>query len=108
MQQMHDRYTSLQIRIYGLSGLQVGDMIALDTPVMGTDNRKGQDQRWCTNYYIMKLVHRIDLDVDKAMYYQDLVISPKGPGHTLPENGNLTGADSRTGEMKDFKYFLER
>jgi hypothetical protein len=83
-------------------------MIALDTPVMGTDNSKAQDQRWCTNYYIMKLVHRVNLDVDTAMYYQDLVISPKGPGHELPANGNLAGADSRTGEMKDFKYFLER
>ena len=108
MQQKHDRYTSLQIRVYGLSGLQVGDALSLDTPVMGTDNTKTQDERWVTTYYIMKLVHRVNLEAGGAMYYQDLVISPKGPGKKLPDNGKLTGSDSKTGMMKDFKLFQER
>jgi hypothetical protein len=109
MQQLHDRYTALQIRVYGLSGLQVGDSIALDTPVRGTDNTKRQDKRWGANYYIMQLVHRMDLSVDNPMYYQDLVISPKGPVIKYPDNGYHNGSsDSRTGEMKDFSRQLER
>jgi len=109
MQQLHDRYTALQIRVYGLSGLQVGDAIGLDTPVKGTDNTKLTDERWGTTYYIMKLVHRMDLNIDKPMYYQDLVISPKGPASRLPDNGQHAGkADSRSGAIKDFARQLER
>ena len=109
MQQLHDRYTALQIRVYGLSGLQVGDAIALDTPVKGTDNTKLQDDRWGTTYYIMKLVHRMDLNIDNPMYYQDLVISPKGPARRLPANGNHAGtSDNRTGRIDDFSKQVER
>ena len=109
MQQRHDRYTALQIRVYGLSGLQVGDVIVLDTPVRGVDNTKNIDERWNAVYYIMRLVHRVDLDVDNSMYYQDIVICPKSPFSRLPDNGNHNGSsDSRTGEMKSFAKILER
>jgi hypothetical protein len=109
LQQLHDRYTALQIRVYGLSGLQVGDAIALDTPVRGTDTTKKQDRRWGATYYIMQLVHRMDLSLDNPMYMMDLVLSPKGPQSRLPNNGYHNGSsDSRTGEMKDFAGQLER
>ena len=109
MQQRHDRYTALQIRVYGLSGLQVGDVIVMDTPVRGVDNTKSYDDRWNAAYYIMRLVHRVDLDVDNSMYYQDLVICPKGPFQRLPGNGSHGGSsDSRTGVMDHFKGKLER
>jgi hypothetical protein len=108
MQQRHDRYTSLEIEVYGLSGLQVGDCINVETPVFGVNNTKTQDERWMTDYYITKLVHRVNLRKGAAMYKQTLVICPKGPGSILPGNGNLTGGDSKTGKIEEFLFEVER
>ena len=111
MQQSHDRYVQLQLDVFGVSGLQVGDMIALETPVIGTDKTPGKqfDYRWSVPYYITKLVHRVNLRADVAEYHCDLVCSAKDVMiGDLPKNGNLAGADSRTGEMKDFSGIEER
>ena len=108
MQQRHDRYTALEIEVYGLSGLQVGDCINLDTPVLGVNNTKLQDQRWGADYYITKLVHKVILRAGAAMYKQTLVICPKGPARYLPDNGYLTGGDSKTGVIDAFFNKKER
>ena len=109
MQQRHDRYTSLELEVYGLSGLQVGDAISLETPKMGVS--KGgttQDARWQEDYYITKLVHKVILRAGAAMYKQTLVICPKGPGKDLPGNGNLGGGDGKIGTIDEFFGKLER
>jgi len=109
MQQRHDRYTALEIEVYGLSGLQAGDCINLETPVLGVDNTKIQDERWMTDYYITKLVHKVNLRKGQAEYKQTLVICPKGPGSTLPGNGHFGGqGDSKTGTIDDFFRKVER
>jgi len=108
MQQRHDRYSSIQLEVYGLSGLQAGDCINLDTPTMGVDKTKLNDQRFSEDYYITRLVHKVNLRKDQAEYKQTLVMSPKGPGRGLPGNGNLGGGDSKTGEMKEFHNTQER
>jgi hypothetical protein len=109
MQQRHDRYTSLELEVYGLSGLQVGDALGLETPKMGVS--KGgttQDARWQEDYYITKLVHKVILRAGAAMYKQTLVICPKGPGKDLPGNGNLGGGDGKIGTIDEFFGKLER
>ena len=111
MQQSHDRYMQLMLSVWGVSGLQVGDMIGLQTPVIGTDRTYGKqfDYRFSVPYYITKLVHRIDLRADVAEYFCDLVCSAKDGAVTkLPRNGNLAGADGKTGSIKDFSGSDER
>jgi len=108
MQQRHDRYSSIQLEVWGLSGLQAGDCVNLDTPTMGVDKTKLNDQRFSEDYYITKLVHRVNLRKDQAEYKQTLVMSPKGPGRGLPGNGNLTGGDPKTGEIAQFFNKQER
>ena len=111
MQQSHDRYMQLMLSVWGVSGLQVGDMVGLETPVVGSDRRKDKtfDYRFSVPYYITKLVHRIDLRADVAEYFCDLVCSAKDGSLTkLPRNGNLAGADGKTGSIKDFSGSDER
>ena len=60
-------------------------------------------------YYITKLVHRIDLRADVAEYFCDLICSAKDAALTkLPKNGDLAGADGKTGSIKDFSGSDER
>ena len=113
MQQSHDRYVQLQLDVFGVSGLQVGDMIALQTPVVGTDKSRDFDYRWSVPYYITKLVHRVNLRADVVEYHCDLVCSAKdvmsvGRDDSLPKNGKLAGKDGKTGSMKDFSGSQER
>ena len=56
-----------------------------------------------------KLVHRIDLRADVAEYFCDLICSAKDAALTkLPKNGDLAGADGKTGSIKDFSGSDER
>ena len=110
MQQSHDRYMQLMLSVWGVSGLQVGDMVGLHFPAIGADSKVRQiDYRWSVPYYITKLVHRIDLSADVAEYHCDIVCSAKDSSlYPLPANGNLAGADGKTGSMKDFSGSEER
>ena len=109
MQQMHDRYSQIQLTVYGLSGLQVGDCIALQYPAPGTQ-KDTTDKRWSSVFYITKLVHRIDLREGIAKYHCGLVCSAKDAaeeGSKLPNNGNLTGSES-AGYCADMSGKMER
>jgi hypothetical protein len=107
MQQMHDRYTQIQLTVHGLSGLQVGDAIGLDYPAYGPA-KKETDKRWSAYYYITKLVHRIDLREGIAKYHCDLVCSARDAARQgLPNNGNLTGSES-AGYCADMSGAMER
>jgi hypothetical protein len=109
MQQMHDRYTQIQLTVYGLSGLQVGDCIALQYPAPGPQKDQ-TDKRWSAVFYITKLVHRIDLREGIAKYHCDLVCSAKDAAEErskLPNNGNLTGSES-AGYCADMSGAMER
>ncbi len=107
MQQMHDRYSQVQLTVYGVSGLQVGDLVNLQYPAYGPV-KEGLDKRWSSNYYITKLVHRIDLREGIAKYHCDLVCSARDAGkQELPNNGNLTGSES-AGYCADMSLKLER
>ena len=65
MQQSHDRYLQIQLDVWGVSGLQVGDQIGFEYPAIGTQVPGVQmDFRWSVPYYITKLVHRVDLSAD--------------------------------------------
>ncbi len=107
MQQMHDRYSQVQLTVYGVSGLQVGDLVNLQYPAYGPV-KEGLDKRWSSNYYITKLVHRIDLREGIAKYKCDLVCSARDAAkQELPNNGNLTGSEI-AGYCDDRKEELER
>ncbi len=109
MQQMHDRYSQIQLTVYGLSGLQVGDAIRLEYPAPGP-LKVDTDKRWSSVFYITKLVHRIDLREGIAKYHCDLVCSAKDAaeeGSKLPNNGNLTGSES-AGYCADMSGAMER
>ena len=111
MQHKHDRYTQLQIIINGISGLQVGDAIELETPHQGTDKSEPIDRRWSTSgYYIIRLVHKLDLRAANPVYECVLDCSPKQMGrYTLPDNAKFSGkSDGRTGSLRDFKNKTER
>jgi hypothetical protein len=85
-------------------------MIGVDFPAIGQrEPGNTMDYRWSVPYYITKLVHRIDLSADTMEYHCDIVCSAKDSSVSpLPANGNLAGADGKTGEMKDFSGELER
>ena len=107
MQQMHDRYSQVQLTVYGVSGLQVGDLVNLQYPAYGPA-KKETDKRWSSNYYITKLVHRIDLREGIAKYHCDLVCSARDAAKQgLPNNGNLTGSES-AGYCADMSGGMER
>jgi len=110
MQQSHDRYLQIQLDVWGVSGLQVGDQIGFEYPAIGTQVPGVQmDFRWSVPYYITKLVHRVDLSADTMEYHCDIVCSAKDSSvYPLPANGNLAGADGKTGSMKDFSFSVER
>ena len=110
MQQSHDRYLQMQLDVWGVSGLQVGDGISIEFPAIGQQTPGlTMDYRWSLSFYITKLVHRIDLSADTMEYHCDIVCSATDSSYSpLPANGNLAGADGKTGEMKDFSGELER
>jgi hypothetical protein len=110
MQQSHDRYLQMQLDVWGVSGLQVGDGISIQFPAIGQQTPGlTMDYRWSLSCYITKLVHRIDLSADTMEYHCDIVCSAKDSSlSALPAHGNLAGADGKTGEMKDFSGSEER
>ena len=97
MQQKHDRYFEMQLKLHGLSGLQVGDAFSLDVPLVGakTDDRgnpKPYDPRFSSDsYYISRLVHHIELSGDKPYYECIADISPMKAGREkLAKNANFS------------------
>ena len=97
MQQKHDSYFEMQLKVHGLSGLQVGDAFSLDVPLVGakTDSRGNpmpSDPRFSNDtFYIGRLVHHIELSGDQPYYECIADINPMKAGRSkLPSNGDFS------------------
>lgn len=95
MQQRHDRYLQIQIVIHGFSGLQVGDSISLDIPIVGSQAQSeghAWDPRFSSDtFYITRLVHRINVDQPNG-YECVLDVCPmKGGRDPTPAGGDHKG-----------------
>ena len=116
MQQQHDRYLQLQIISHGVSGLQVGDSFTLEVPLIGPGGSQGmgtKDPRMSNfGYYIIKLVHHIELHESNPYYECIIDMAPMAPGkRALPKRNNnavLDGKDTASGSVGSFRGKRER
>ena len=88
------------LTLNGMSGLQVGDKLKLDTMTIGAAFTKGEgkkDVKFSDYYYITQLKHRIDLRSDVAKYTCDIICAQESLlTSKLPSNGDLKGTEKLT------------
>jgi len=108
MQQKHDRYFQLQVVTHGFSGLQVGDSLTLDVPLIGVTGQQEPktDPRFSNDaFYIIKLVHHIELAGENPTYECILDLAPMSAARdTLPYNAKFSG-QADTGKGQRAGYF---
>ena len=100
MQKNHDEYMKMGLTLNGMSGLQVGDKLKLDTMTIGAAFTKGEgkkDVKFSDYYYITQLKHKIDLRSDVAKYTCDIICAQESLlTSKLPSNGDLKGTEKLT------------